>query len=149
MWLNIEYLNSYHIIFSEQPLKVLTNNLCKTLTLDVLSGSWVTNNNDDSSTLDSVDVVLYQLLPFSWTRILKTFHHNHRISVTSNKSTLLKSLLRHDQTIKLLSVQIIFKVVDRLSCVSFLTDVKHWDSCERLHTIYLLQSCLSWVETSC
>ena len=149
MWLNIEYLNSNHIIFSREPLKVLTNNLCKTLTLDVLFGSWVTNNNDDSSTLDSEDVVMYQLLPFSSIRILKTFHHIYRISVTSNKSTFLKSLLRHDQTIELLSVQIIFKAVDRLSCVSFLTDVIHWDSCERLHTIYLLQSCLSWVETLC
>ena len=113
------------------------------LTLDVLSDSRVTNINDDSSTLDSDAVVLYQHIPFAPIRILKTFHHNSRISVTSNKSTFLTYLLRHDQIIELLSVQIKFKSIDRHSCVSFLTDVTHRDSCDRLHTIYLLQSCLS------
>ena len=101
------------------------------------------NSNGDSSTLDSDVVVLYQHIPFALIRILKTFHHNYRISVTSNKSTLLKSLLRHDQIIELLSVQINFKSIDRHSSVSFLTYVTHRDSCERLHIIYLLQSCLS------
>ena len=59
MWLNVEHLILNHITYSREPLNVLTNNLCKTLTLDVLFGSWATNSIDDSSTLDSDDVVLY------------------------------------------------------------------------------------------
>ena len=145
MWLNVEHLILNHIIYSREPLKVLTNNLCRALTLDVLSSSWATNSIDDSSTLDSNDVVVYQHIPFSPIRILKTFHHNGRISVNLNWSTSLRSLLRHDQIYELLSVQIIFNSIDRHSFVPFLTDVISWDSCDWLHTIYLLKSCLSWV----
>ena len=145
----MEYLISNHIILFREPLMVLTNNLSRALTLDVLSGSWVTNINYDSSTLDSDAVVLYQHIPFALIHILKTFHQNYRIFVTSNKSTFFKSLLRHEQIIELLPVHINFKYIDRHSCVSFLTDVTHRDSCDRLHTIYSLQYCLSWVESSC
>ena len=49
----------------------------------------------------------------------------------------------HDQIFELLPVQINFKSIDRHSCVPFLTDVKHRDSYDMLHTIYLLQSYLS------
>ena len=149
MWLNVEHLISNHIIYSREPLKVLTNNLCRALTLDVLSGSWASNSNDDSSTLDSDAVVLSQHIPFPPFRILNFFHHNERISLTLNWSTSLRSLLRHDQIFELLLVQIIFKSIDRPSFIPFLTDVTSWDSCDWLHTIYLLQSCLSWVEVSC
>ena len=99
----------------------------------------MTNSNDDYSTLDSDAMVLYQHIPFAPIRILKTFHHNCRISATLNKST----LLRHGQIFELLLVQINFKSIDRHSSISFLTDVIYCDSCDRLHTIYLLQSCLS------
>ena len=102
MRLNIEYLNLNYIIFSREPLKVLTNNLCKTLTLDVFSSSLVTNSNDDSSILESENVVLYQFPPFFSTRILETFHHYYRTSVTSNKYTFLIYLLKNDQKIELL-----------------------------------------------
>ena len=147
MWLNVEHLILNHITYSREPLNVLTNNICRTLTLDVLSGSWATNNIDDSSTLTLTMWFCIGIgSPYSLhNRILKTFHHMKESLSLLNWSTSLRSWLRHEQKHELLSVKIIFKTVDTI----------FWsfsDMCNTVRffmTIYLLQSCLSWVESSC